>query len=54
MREAWTVYNRFKMGLGKKEGAEFLRGVDTPKHTIISSVFRKLLANYSLLQISYY
>ena len=30
---AWTVC-RFKGGLGKKRGVVFLRGVDTPMHTM--------------------
>ena len=30
---AWTVC-KLKGGLGKKEGVGFLRGVDTPMHTM--------------------
>ena len=30
---AWAVC-RFKRGLGEKEGVVFLRGVETPMHTI--------------------
>ena len=33
MQEAWTVC-RFR-GPGKREGVVFLRGVDTPMHTMI-------------------
>ena len=36
IRVAWTVF-RFKGGLGKKEGGVvFLRGVDSPMHTMLS------------------
>ena len=33
IKGGWTVC-RFKWGLGKKEGVVFLRGVDTPMHTM--------------------
>ena len=35
---AWTVCE-FKKGLRKKVGVVFLRGLDTPIHTIITNVF---------------
>ena len=37
-RGAWTIC-KFKRGLGKKEGVVFLRGVDTPMHTMTTSIF---------------
>ena len=34
----WEIFYRFKEELDKKEGVVFLRGVNTPMHTVYSLV----------------
>ena len=43
-RGTWSVFE-FKRRLGEKEGVVFLRGLDTPMHTIEYSKIQKFTGN---------